>query len=260
MPSAGELLRSERIQRKRALSDLAAETCISTRYLAAIEDDDAKVLPGDFYHRSFIRQYASALGIDPSETKRILSLLEPAPEINPIPALSLPQQIADAEHRSKPLAQIPTRIAATLLLVVLFGCSGLYALWSRYQETELPNEPNIVETRVENPAESQPAPQQFQPPATPQTDPGKISVNLAATENTWVSLSTAGRTLFAGVLHASQSKDFALNEDAKLLTGNAAGLDVRMNGRSLGPLGPRGQVRVVLFTQDQHQILLPRKM
>ena len=68
--------------------------------------------------------------------------------------------------------------------------------------------------------------------AAPET--GRISVDLAATEKTWVSLSSAGRTVFAGVLDASQTKNFALDEDAKLLTGNAAGLDVRMNGRAVG--------------------------
>jgi hypothetical protein len=62
------------------------------------------------------------------------------------------------------------------------------------------------------------------------------------------------------MLDADQTKNFALGESAKLLTGNAAGLDVRMNGRSLGPLGPRGQVRMVLFSQDRFQIVSPRKL
>ena len=78
------------LQRKRALADIASETCISTRYLEAIEADDTKILPGDFFYRSFIRQYASALGLDESATKRILEAVEPAPEIDPIPAFSAP--------------------------------------------------------------------------------------------------------------------------------------------------------------------------
>ena len=80
------------------------------------------------------------------------------------------------------------------------------------------------------------------------TDPKKINVDLSATEATWVSLSSAGRTVFAGILDASQTKNFDLSESAKLLTGNAAGLDVRMNGRPIGPIGQRGQVRVVVFS------------
>ena len=273
MSSAGALLHSARVKRGRSIPDLASETCISTRYLTAIEEDDTKTLPGHFFHRNFIRQYASALGLDDSETKQILSLMEPAPEIDPIPALNLPQYIAEVEQQSKPLARIPTRVAATLLFLVLIGCSGLYAVWSKSQEDRDVVEPPVAQaaspaaepTPVVPEPVAQPSPV-VEPPTTPalttsaQPETGRISVDLAATEKTWVSLSSAGRTVFAGVLDASQTKNFALEEDAKLLTGNAAGLDVRMNGRPLGPLGPRGQIRVVLFTQDQFQILSPRKM
>lgn len=268
MPSAGEVLRSERIKRGRTLPDLAKETCITSRYLTAIEDDDAKTLPGHFFHRNFVRQYAAALGLEDSEISRILALIAPAPEIDPLPALSLPAQIAEVEHQSKPLARISARVAAALLFIVVIGCSGLYALWNRAQESadrateasqvstvseptatavvDAPKAPDIVENaRIEQP---------------PSHETGQINVNLAATEKTWVSVSSAGRTVFAGVLNASQTKDFALNDDGKLLTSNAAGLDVRMNGRPIGPLGHRGQVKVVLFRQDQYEILSPRKM
>jgi cytoskeletal protein RodZ len=260
--------------------------------LEAIEADDTKILPGDFFHRSFIRQYASALGLDEPATKQILDAVEPTPEIDPIPIMSLPQQIAEVEQRSKPLAQIPTRVAATLLIVVLAGCSGLYALWRRAQDAadpalhvaetvpapvtpvqaplpaQVPSQsqvPSQAQVPVQKPIAAVPEPS-VAPAVTPATvnpvtiSPGTISVDLAATERTWVSLSSEGRTVFSGVLDASQTKNFALTENAKLLTGNAAGLDVRMNGRSLGPLGLRGQVRVVLFSQDNFQILSPQKM
>jgi hypothetical protein len=39
--------------------------------------------------------------------------------------------------------------------------------------------------------------------------------------------------------------------------GNAGGLEVRWNGKPIGPIGPRGQVRVVLFTPENFQILEP---
>src|SRR3954463_1319264 len=110
-PSAGELLRCERLKRNRSLSAIASETCISTRYLQAIEDDKQKILPGDFFYRSFVRQYASSLGLAEAETRRILDTVGPPVEIDPIPLLSIAQQIADVEQASKPLAYIPTRIA-----------------------------------------------------------------------------------------------------------------------------------------------------
>jgi len=278
MPSAGELLRTERLKRNCALAEIANLTCISTRYLEAIESNDTRTLPGDFFHRSFIRQYASALGLEEAETRRILDAVEPTPEIDPIPVMSVPLQIAEVEQSAKPLAQIPTRVAAILLLVVLGGCSGLYAIWHRAQESaDMPpaiaesaapaSQPNEAKPPVSTvPAVSDPAAPAADAVATTTdtqavpVDSGKITVDLAATETTWVSLSAQGRTLFSGILDASQTKNFAVPENAKLLTGNAAGLDVRMNGRPLGPLGPRGQVRVILFSQDNFRIVSPNKM
>jgi len=99
------------------------------------------------------------------------------------------------------------------------------------------------------------------PPADPQKpESGRLSVGLSATERTWVSLSSDGKTVFSGVLDASQTKNIEGVENAKLTTGNAAGLDVRWNGKSIGPLGTHGQVRVVVFTPENFQILSPRKM
>lgn len=278
MPSAGELIRIERVKRNRVLSEIATETCICTRYLEAIEADNPKILPGHFFHRSFIRQYAAALGLEESLTQRILDAVEPVPEIDPVPALSLPLQIAHVEMQQKPLARIPTRVAAALLVVVLAGCSGLYALWHRAEEkadlmqvaqaassdtpdVTTPSVPAIVAPATGNAAAQTTggAPQNPRTAAA-ESDPGKISVDLSATEKTWVSISSAGHMIFSGVLDPSQTKNFALAESARLLTGNAAGLDVRMNGRPLGPLGSRGQVRVVLFSQDNYQILSPHKM
>jgi len=262
MPSAGELIRSERVKRNRNLSEIAAETRISRRYLEAIESDNPKLLPGNFYHRSFLRQYAAALGLEEALTKQILDAVEPVPEVDPVPALSLPLQIAHVEMQRKPLARIPTRVAATLLVLVLAGCSGLYAIWHRAEERAdlmemaQPASPEPTSAMPPAPPAGQTAPAE----ADPEPTASRLSVDLAATEKTWVSLSSAGRMVFSGVLDPSQTKNFALGESARLLTRNAAGLDVRMNGRPLGPLGSRGQVRVVVFNQDNYQILSPHKM
>jgi cytoskeleton protein RodZ len=147
-------------------------------------------------------------------------------------------------------------VAIALLAVVVIGCSGLYAIWNKTQvekETPVAAAPVEVSTAPQPKAlESQPAP--------PIVEPGTIQVDLSATETTWVSLSSAGKTVFSGVLDPAQTKNFAVSEQAKLLTGNAAGLDVRWNGKPIGPIGSRGQVRTVLLGADHYEILPPRGM
>jgi len=60
----GATLREARNRRKINLPEVEAATKIRTRYLRAIENEEWDVLPGGSYARSFIRTYASFLGLD----------------------------------------------------------------------------------------------------------------------------------------------------------------------------------------------------
>ncbi|GMA69347.1 XRE family transcriptional regulator [Leuconostoc litchii] len=55
------------LRKKLSLDDIQGITKIQRRYLAAIEENNLSVLPGDFYVRAFIRQYALAVGLHPDE-------------------------------------------------------------------------------------------------------------------------------------------------------------------------------------------------
>ncbi|MGH9664507.1 MAG: DUF4115 domain-containing protein, partial [Bryobacteraceae bacterium] len=82
-------------------------------------------------------------------------------------------------------------------------------------------------------------------------------INLSATEKTWLSVVSDGKRLFSGVLEPSESKTLQGKQSARLLIGNAGGIEVQWNGRSIGPLGSRGQVCTVVFTRDNYHILPP---
>jgi cytoskeleton protein RodZ len=60
----GSTLRDARNRRKIDLSEVEAATKIRPRYLRAMENDEWDALPGGPYTRSFIRTYASYLGLD----------------------------------------------------------------------------------------------------------------------------------------------------------------------------------------------------
>ena len=78
---------------------------------------------------------------------------------------------------------------------------------------------------------------------------------MTATEETWLSVSSDGTPVFSGLLEANQTKTIEGKETANLRVGNAAGLEVRLNGTPLGSLGAHGQVRDLAFTSDKFQFV-----
>ena len=63
----GEQLKAARLAKNMSLDDVQQITKIQVRYLEAIESNNLSVLPGDFYVRAFIRQYALAMGLNPED-------------------------------------------------------------------------------------------------------------------------------------------------------------------------------------------------
>ena len=60
----GEALRRRREQRGISLKDVADQTKISAALLAGIERGDCSRWPGGIYSRAWVREYASAIGLD----------------------------------------------------------------------------------------------------------------------------------------------------------------------------------------------------
>ena len=296
MHSVGEKLRTERKKQNRSISAIASETCISARYLEAIEQDDLSALPGGFFYKSFVKQYSNALGMDFSTVKPDVEKVMPTEVEDPLAALSVSYQVAKTEGR---ISVFPNRAvwAVALLLSTLGAGGSFYHWWQKSQPgagDPVPDPVQVVKTvpasalPITEPAVSSASPGTVPssttapvtapttapaaPPVTapaaaatvavegPKPEPAKLSVGLSARERTWVSLSSDGKTVFSGVLDASQTKNIEGLDNAKLLTGNAAGIDVSWNGKSIGPLGTHGQVKMVLFTPENFQIISPRKM
>lgn len=84
MSDLGNLLRKAREQRGYSLDDIQDLTKIRKRYLEAIEEGDYKVLPGNFYVRAFVKNYAETVGLDAEEVLRLYQKEIPAPAPEPV--------------------------------------------------------------------------------------------------------------------------------------------------------------------------------
>lgn len=271
--SVGQRLRQARLEQGLDLSTVVAQTKINEKYLKAIEADNRDLLPSAFFYRHFVDQYARALRLDAqeiaAEVDRVLSVEAPLP----LPGF-----------RVSPLTYAPREssgrlyVSLSVLVLALLGCSGFYAWWHKFRTPAAPtaavlpskNEPRKVQSAKVVPPPVAPsvslaAPQPVSPraPSTPEGNRAslgyKLLLDLVARESTWLSVSSDGHLVFTGILAPHETKTVEGKEFAKLRVGNAAGLDVRLNGRNIGPLGSRGQVLVVVFTPDNFQIVAPAK-
>ncbi|MDN6162145.1 MAG: DUF4115 domain-containing protein [Atopostipes sp.] len=67
MDEIGEILKQARIEKGYTLDDLQQITKIQKRYLEAVENGNTEVLPGKFYARAFVKQYADIVGLNGEE-------------------------------------------------------------------------------------------------------------------------------------------------------------------------------------------------
>jgi cytoskeleton protein RodZ len=259
MDSIGEILRRAREERGLTLDEIASRTRINRRYLEAVERGDREAIPGGFFYKSFIRQYVGVVGDDShlaDEIARILAAEEPA--VPPVPDDHILKAMA-ANPPPERLARsrnVSTTTYFVLLIMALAGSSGLYMWWHRGQQAQTTGETPPAqkpEQKAESPMVSQPValnkPQQ--------TAPGEFTLDIEAIEPTWFQVVSDGKMVFTGVLEPGQSKTLAVKDGARMKVGNAGGIEVKFNGRPIGTVGDRGQIRTVVFTPAGAEVVKP---
>jgi cytoskeleton protein RodZ len=286
MASLGQKLKDERLRQGKQLRTIAEDLRIGSRYLEAIETEDWKQLPGGFFNRSFIRQYAQALGFDPSQIEEEFASIvkpEPAVDLDLIAAAHDPR--TRRKEEKKLISVEPLRIAssgffdsrtglAVAALVLLVAGGGALSLfvdrWNTPQEVRKQSNANVPAPVVPAPVaalekasagvNAQVASESAKVVPTLSTDPnGNLTLNIEATEKTWIEVTADGKRIFMGVLEPGDKKLISTLQNAKMVVGNAGGIAVSKGGRDIGPIGPRGQVRTVNITEKGVEIVEPKK-
>jgi transcriptional regulator with XRE-family HTH domain len=269
MNSVGEILRGARESQGREMAQIAEELCITKRYLHALECDDLNSLPGTFFYKSFVKQYATSLGVPLSKLQSgIEAITAPEAEPQPMPGQTGAEKPARSEPAPirvlDPLVEASNHyfsnrkigIPMVALAVVLLACSGFYSWWNQPPSQSRAPRSRPTASSLTAAASRTGAQTPIVDVSTSADDVNHVVLNLAATEKTWLSITNSeGEQIFSGMLEASQTKTLTASDAAKMRVGNAGGIAVRLNGKEIGPLGERGQVRTILFTADKFEIV-----
>ncbi|MCR8656326.1 helix-turn-helix domain-containing protein [Paenibacillus endoradicis] len=131
MSELGEVLKKARLEKKMSLEEIQDVTKIRKRYLEALESGDYNVLPGKFYIRAFIKNYAEAVGLDSEEVLKYYHDEVPAVETvvnEPIPARK-PKRMRSASSEKF------GKIGFTVLMWCFIGLIA-FAIWYYFANKE----------------------------------------------------------------------------------------------------------------------------
>ena len=282
MEPLGEYLKQAREKKRLSLEQIASQTRIQEHHLQALESEDFANLPAKVFAKGFVRSYAKALGLDEEEALQCFletsgTFYERSQLEEPLPHVQVKLEAAPRQNMNWKL--VFGLIAIIAAGAVWYGLPNQQETPIALSEPEAspPIEPieepispisdpqkSIVPIRpVESvpqstppaPVPTQPTPKSIPPtsvepipptlptqPAEGTTADGSHTLEIEATQLTWVVVQSDKQAPNEALLQPGQRTTWKANKQFLVTLGNAAGVVIRLNGESQGPFGKPGQV------------------
>jgi transcriptional regulator with XRE-family HTH domain len=235
--AVGEALAAARAEAGESVEDVSRATRIRGELLRKIEAGDFAACGGAVYARGHIRAIATHLGVDPAPFVAEFDKEHGAAEV---PAA---REIFEHEVLAMPERTGPNWTAA---MAVVAGLALIVALVSLFNSdsTGTPVEaatltsPTPTPTLVVTPS-SAPSPDTI----AGQVPGSGVFLRVTVTSSkSYVTVRADGKTIYQGLLTAPAKMDFSAKKTIHLVIGNAAAVNLLVNGRDLGSPGRPGEV------------------
>jgi len=281
----GQKLREAREAKGLSLDQLQEMTKIQKRYLVSIEEGNYDALPGEFYVRGFIKQYAETVGLDPEAIAQEHFGRMPVTPTQDVPLRSQqPRETVSRNASSKIMDHMPKMFIALLVIAVGVGIwltAQLFAKPSEHQAEKVTpsSDAQVQEAKdstlgkqQEEPKEEKAKTEKTQPAQEPvqelkavQTSGKTTTMELRNNKGFTVEITAkgpcyidikngAGKLFYSGTLNEGEShqQDMSAEEAVRLNIGSSPNADIKINGQAVAyPQDPK---------EFYHQILLIKNL
>ncbi len=283
----GSTLRAARERKGISLRDIAARTKISLAALDALERNDIARLPGGIFSRAFVRAYALEVGLDPEQT--IQDFIAHFPHESVTAGHPRSDRVEDTERFES------DRRAASSVLWILAASVAVAAVvlfLNVARGGHEPGEASVASAAVADAGGGEPvltpaattgadagiietagssgstpssasataaAESAAIPRATSLAEPAGLTVGLAARRLVWLSVTADGRKVIRRLLQPGEQETIELARELVMTAGDAAAVQMTLNGAEARTIGGSGEVVTVHVTPANYkEYLSPR--
>lgn len=267
MDNLGEYLRKEREKKGITIEEASMVTRIGKTYLKAIEEGNFSQ-QSPVFMKGFIKSYCKYLGID--NTEILLRFTEIQNERVDQAGVEKGFELEPVGNKNRYI--IPTVAALSVIALLFLLTTSKRSDMPPPQvkmtaKTDASQQKNVMQNNTSNPSTLAPRTtiqaKIFKPISTMQQTPVNLkpakaeikpapipaaktkkeyTLTITAKELTWLKITVDERNPVEVLLREGEKVTWTADNKITILAGNAGGVELDLNGKSLGSLGPTGKV------------------
>ena len=262
MADVSERLRAARERAGLRIEDIASRTKIKASQLQAIEHGEFDRLPGEFFARAFLKNYAREVALDPEEIVREYDAsrraAEPSVEATraaeswralrargPAPGVLRPPAVDD----DPPWRALQFSASRSIGPVFALALVMLILISLMNREPEKARESGAVAGTGASSAAAQPAATS----GRPETPPELLSIEIYPSSLIWINAKADGETALYRLVQPGERLKLQARNEMTFRIGNAAAFQYSINGVPGRVLGGPEEVREFQVTRENYR-------